>query len=130
MDLLKKQNWFVNVLLICMSGGLYIFVLAYLLKIYQKNAWYANYRYWCIGALCLFFPIFIMLFIFYIQIFCKVASKLNVPGKEIYAYPYAWILCFIVPVIGWILWLVMLIYIQIWIFVMLAKGEGELYITD
>ena len=37
----------------------------------------------------------------------ETAKKLNVPGDEIYMTPYSWILCIIIPIIGWILLLVM-----------------------
>ncbi len=130
MGLLKKENWFVNLLLMILTQGMYIFVLAYFLKVYRKDAWYADYRYWCIGALFFIFPVFLLLLIFWVQTTCMVARKLNVPGKELYAYPYAWILCLIVPVIGWTLLLVMFIYIQVWILVMIFKGESELYLND
>ena len=60
----------------------------------------------------------------------QVALKLNVPGKELYATPYTWIICVIVPVIGWILLIVMFIYLLVWTVVMLYKGEGEKYIEN
>ena len=127
MSLLKKENWFVNLLLMILTQGFYIFILAYLLKVYKKDAWYANYRYWVGSVLFFFLPVFLLLLVFWVQTICMVASKLNVPGKEIYGYPYAWIVCLIVPIVGWALLLVMLIYIQVWIIVMLFKGEGKAY---
>ena len=52
-------------------------------------------------------------------------QKLNVPGCEIYATPYSWILCLIVPVLGWILLAVMLIYLNVWIVSYLYQGKAE-----
>ena len=95
---------------------------------YDKDAWYSKWQYWFFGVLCLIFPVFIMLMVFVIQMNCKVATKLNVPGDKIYNTPYTWIICFIVPVIGWALFIVMLIYVFVWPHVKLAQGEGEQYI--
>lgn len=128
MGLLKRENWLVNLLLMILTQGMYIFVLAHFLNVYRKDTWYANYRYWVFALFFFFFPIFLLFLVFWVQTTCMVADKLNVPGKEIYAYPYAWILCLIVPVIGWALLIVMLVYIHVWTIVMLFKGEGELYI--
>ena len=58
----------------------------------------------------------------------EVAKKLNVPGSQIYALPYAWIICIIVPVVGWVLLIVMFIYLLVWPVVMLYRGEAEKYI--
>ena len=69
-----------------------------------------------------------MVMILQIQLSCNVAAKLDVPGKEIYLSPYVWILCLVVPVIGWIMLMVMLLYIEIWTIVSLYKGNGEKYI--
>ncbi|MEI3499581.1 MAG: hypothetical protein V8Q71_03730 [Bacilli bacterium] len=41
--------------------------------------------------------------------------------------PYSWILCLVVPIVGWTLLIVMLIYIYVWPIVMIYKGEGEKY---
>lgn len=129
MGLLKKENWSVNLILLLMTQGLYFFVLAYFMKLYDKDAWYTKWQYWVFGTLCLFFPVLIMIIVFTIQISCSVAKNLNVPGKEIYNSPYTWILCLIVPVLGWVLLIVMSIYIYIWTIVMLKKGEGEKYLV-
>lgn len=129
MELLKKENWIVNLILLLLTQGLYIFVLAYNLKCYSKDAWYTKWPYWVFGGLCLFFPLLIMLEVFMIQMECSVAKKLNVPGEKIYNTPYTWILCMIVPIIGWTLLIVMAIYVYIWPIVMLKKGEGEKYLV-
>ena len=70
-----------------------------------------------------------MLEVFMIQMECSVAKKLNVPGEKIYNTPYTWILCMIVPIIGWTLLIVMAIYVYIWPIVMLKNGEGEKYLV-
>lgn len=69
-----------------------------------------------------------MITIFMIQIMCLVASKLEIPGKEIYLSPYVWIMAIIIPFIGWICLIAMLIYLQIWIIIYLYKGKGEKFI--
>lgn len=129
MGLLKKENWGVCLILTLLTEGAFTFVLGYLLKVYDKNAWYANWRYWLIGCLLFFIPAVIMLTVFTIQITVEVAKKLEVPGSEIYGLPYPWILCLIIPIIGWVLFVVMLLYIEIWPIIMLKKGNGEGYIN-
>lgn len=130
MKILKQENWWVWLILLIFSQGSSTFVLGALLDVYDKNAWYAKWYYWVIGLVCFIFPAIIMVYVFMIQILCETASKLNVPGKEIYLTPYAWILCLIVPIIGWILLVVTLLYLQIWLLVMLYRGEGNKYIES
>lgn len=130
MGLLKKENWWICLLLQIISFGLFTFVLAHYLKVYDEDAWYQDWRYWFFGGLCFVFPIMILALVFAVQTTCTVAAKLNVPGKEIYATPYSWIICIIVPVVGWVLLLVMHIYIVIWSIVMLAKGNAEKAIQE
>lgn len=127
MNLLKKENWFVCLLLNFITQGFFTFVLAYFMDIYEKDAWYKKWQYWVFGTLCLIFPAFIMLLVFEIQILVKVSSKLDVPGKEIYDNTYSWILCLIVPIIGWIMIIVMLLYLEIFMIIALYKGNGEKY---
>lgn len=128
MSLLKKENWFVNAILSFATLGFSNLLLGYMLEVYDKDAWYHKWEYWFGGIVCFIFPAFIMLYVFAIQITIKVADKLKVPGREIYASPYSWILCLVVPVLGWILLIVMFIYINVWILVMLSRGEGEKYV--
>lgn len=125
MNLLKKEKWWVCLLLTLICQGLFPLILAHHLKVYDEDAWYYDWVYWFVAGVCFLFPLIIMAVIFIIQITCEVAKKLNVPGAEIYATPYSWILCIIVPIIGWSLLIVMYIYIIIWTIVMLAKGKGE-----
>ncbi len=79
--------------------------------------------------------IFIFLFLFYMvlaglimvfqtQILVQVNAKLGSPGSEIYLSPYIWILGLIIPIVGWILLVVMYLYLQIWYLVMLYRGNG------
>lgn len=128
MNLLTKENWWKNLLLTVALQGLYPLVLAYFLKVYNEDAWYQNWRYWFIAGICFLFPIAVVFMVFLVQITCEVASKLKVPGSEIYNNPYSWILCIIIPLIGWVLLIVMYIYITVWIVVMLARGKGEEFI--
>lgn len=128
MDLLKRQNWWIWLLLFLFGQGVGTILLGAFLDVFEKDAWYTKWYYWVIGALCLFFPFFIMLATFYIQTICAVALRLNVAGKEIYTTPYIWILCLIVPVIGWALFLIMLLYLEIDILIQLYHGEAEQYV--
>lgn len=128
MNLLKKRNWFICLLLNILTLGIFNLVLAGFLNLYSKDAWYKKWQYWFFGGLCLIFPIFILLLVLIVQMICEVADALNVPGSGLYNCPYTWIVCIIVPVVGWILLLVMLIYIMVWSIVMLYQGEGEKYL--
>lgn len=128
MNILKRDNWWIWLLLLFFSGGTSILVLGALLDVYDKEAWYAKWQYWVIGLILFIFPVFIMLTIFEIEILCKVAARLSVDGKEIYLSPYIWIVLFIIPIFGWILLLVMFIYLNIMYIIELKRGSGEKYI--
>lgn len=127
MNLLKRENWWIWLLLTIFSGGSSAIVLGALLDCFDKKAWYANYKNWLIGFLCFIFPLSIMFAVFQIQFLCMTSAKLDVPGKEIYLSPYIWLLCIIIPIIGWIMFIVMLVYLEVWILVVLYKGNGEKY---
>jgi uncharacterized membrane protein YhaH (DUF805 family) len=129
MKILKRENWWIWLILMFVSNGVSNIVLGALLDVFDKNAWYAKWQYWVIGLLCFIFPFFIMMTVFVIQILALTAAKLKVPGSELYLSPYIWILCLIIPVIGWIMIPIMLLYLQIWIIVMLFEGKGEEYIN-
>lgn len=128
MTLLKRENWWIWLLLLLFGQGAGELVLGALLDVYDKDAWYAKWYYWVIGVCCCLFPAAIMFSVFMIQITCQVAAKLNVPGKELYLSPYVWILCLIIPIFGWICLAVMSLYIHIWNVVMLYRGAGETYL--
>ena len=128
MKILKRENWWVWLLLTLFSQGSSTFVLGALLDVYKKDAWYANWKYWVIGALCFLFPATIMLSVFTVQILCLTAAKLEVPGKEIYLSPYIWVIGLIIPILGWACLAAGLIYLEIYILVALYKGNAEKYI--
>ena len=127
MSILKRENWWIWLLLMFFSSGTSSFVLGALLGVYEKNTWYTKWYYWMIGLIFIL-PFTIMLTVFKIHIMDSFAAKFDVPGKELYLTPYLWILCIIIPVIGWILFLVMYLYLEIWNVVMLHRGSAEKYI--
>ncbi len=129
MTLLKKGHWWVWFLLSIVTCNVSILFLGSLLDVYEKGAWYTKWYYWVLGFVCGIMPGLVMFFIFNIKITIDVCKKLKVPGEEIYSLPYVWILCFIVPIIGWALFLVLLIYTRLWYFVKLGQGYGEKYIN-
>jgi hypothetical protein len=128
MELLKKENWWIWLIIFLVSGNLFPFILGIFLNVYKKDAWYTNISYWMFGLLFFIFPIFIMFWVFSIQILATVAAKLNVEGKEYYLSPYIWILLAIVPVLGWIAMGVLTLYLQIMILINLKNGDAEKYI--
>ena len=127
MSIIKQKNWFISLIFMITVPYLYILLLAYMLDLYDENAWYSKWQYWALGSICLIFPALIMFVIFELQMLVKIAHKLSVPGDEIYNTPYSWIICLIVPVIGWILLSVMIIYLCIWIAIMIKEGKSEKY---
>lgn len=153
MKILKRENWWFWLFLQIVSQGSSLFVLGALLDIYDKKAWYAKWKNWVIPlvfwlVICMIMiisgkaniniasiistilmPTMIMYIILDIQVMSQVAAKLNVPGKELYLSSYIWLICLIIPIIGWIMLIVMLIYLEVWPLVMLYRGEGEKYIN-
>lgn len=129
MDLLKRENWWVWLILAIFGGGLvYNIILGVFLKSYDENAWYTKWWIWIIGVFAFFLPFLIMLLIFSIQLQVTNAKKLNVEGQEIYGTPYFWILGVIIPIIGWIAIGIMNLYLVIAILIKLNAGEGEKFI--
>lgn len=124
MELLKKENAWIWILLFFITGGASVFMLAALLGIYKKGTWYSKWYYWVLGIITVF-PALIMIIVLYIYSLAKVCAKLKVSGSELYAFPYTWILCLIVPIIGWIFFIVMFLYLNIWHLVKLYQGNGE-----
>ena len=41
-------------------------------------------------------------------------KRISVSGSEIYMYPYPWIICLIVPFLGWTLFILLYIYVHTW----------------
>ena len=120
MSLLNKKNWWIWMLFSILSLNISVVVLGALLDLIDKDAWYANKKYWILGTV-------IMLIIFVIEMLCKVSAKLKVPGSELYLSPYIWIIFLIVPIIGWIFFFVTVLYLTIWYLVALYKGDAEKY---
>ena len=128
MNILKRENWWVWLLLTLFSGGSSTLVLGALLDVYDKNAWYAKWYYWVIGLVLFIVPFSVMLIVFNIQILCKTCAKLNVPGKELYLSPYLWLIAVIIPVIGWFVMIAAILYLEIATLISLYQGNGEQYI--
>ncbi len=127
MKVLKHENWWIWLLLMLFSGGSSTLVLGALLDVYNSKAWYTKWYIWVIG-LILLFPFYIMVYVLNIDVTSKTAYKLGVKGKDYYLSPYIWIILIIIPIIGWIFFAVLLIYLNIAILVKLKNGEGEKYI--
>lgn len=127
MFLLKKEKWWIWLLLFIFSEATSTIVLGALLNVYDKKAWYAKWYIWVIG-LVLIIPIGIMVMIFNLQITSNTAAKLDVKGSEYYLSPYVWIILLIIPIIGWIAFVALILYLNIAILVKLYKGNGEKYI--
>lgn len=128
MKILKKENWWIWLLLTLFSSGSSTLVLGALLDVYRQNAWYKKWYYWVLGTVFII-PVLVMFSIFYLEILCKTSAKLEVSGKEIYLSPYTWILCIIIPIIGWLFALIMFIYLHVDILYRLYIGNGEKYIN-
>ena len=69
-----------------------------------------------------------MFFIYYIEIGCGVCKKLGVPFDNYYMYPYIWIVSLIIPIIGWTLFIILVIYVHFWYIFYLKRGYGEKYL--
>lgn len=128
MDLLKRENWWIWLLLFIFSGGTSTIVLGALLNVYDKNAWYAKWYYWVIGFCCLIAPFAIMMTVLQIEMLCKTCAKLDVKGKECYLSPYLWILCLVIPFLGWVVLMVAVVYLEVMYLICLYRGNGEKYI--
>lgn len=102
--------WFILSIITC---NISILFLGKKLKVYKENAWYTKWYYWVLGTIFGFLPGLIMLFIFIVQTNVKICDLFSVGGREIYTLPYVWIGLLITPFIGWILFIVLLLYIYI-----------------
>ena len=129
MKLLKKENWFMWLIINMARYGFGTIALAVVLDCFEEDAWYMKWYYWFLAFCFFFFPFFIMLLVFIVTMTCKVAAKLDLPGKEIYLTPYIWLLLMIVPFIGWLGLIFLSFYLEIGILVCLARGKGEKYIN-
>lgn len=127
MSLLKKENWWIWLILFLLSSGSSQIVLGAMLNLFDRNAWYAKWYIWVIGII-LIIPFPIMIYVLYIELTSKTAAKLEVKGSEYYLSPYIWIIMLIIPFIGWIGFITLYLYINIAILVNLKNGKGEKYI--
>lgn len=123
MELLDRKNWWIVLILNILTLGLFTLYIGYKLKVYDKNAWYQKWYYWALGILFVI-PFLIMFLIFEIQTAVSVSKKLNLYGMNIYGLPYTWILCVIIPVLGWILFILMYIYVNLFYVFKLKEGYG------
>ena len=128
MKILKKENWWIWLLLLLFSGGSSPIVLGALLDVFDKEAWYAKLKNWIIGFIFVI-PIPIMIFAFTLEILCKASAKLEVKGHDYYLSPYVWIILIIIPIIGWIIFIGLFLYLNVAILINLSKGKGEKYIS-
>lgn len=128
MTLLKRNYWWFWLLLNIITSSISNLFLGKILKVYEKNAWYTKWYYWVLGIMFGIFPALIMLSILIIEVTVKISVKLEVPGQKIYALPYPWLIAFIIPIIGWTIFIIMLIYINIMYIIKLFQRKGEQYI--
>ena len=73
MKILKKENWWIWLLLTLFSSGSSTLVLGALLDVYRKNAWYRKWYYWVLG-IPFIFPLLIIVSIFYLEIMCDYSN--------------------------------------------------------
>lgn len=128
MNLLKKENWWIWLILLIFSESTSTIVLGALLNVFDKKAWYTKWYIWIIG-LVLIIPICVMIAAFNLEITSKTSAKLDVKGKEYYLSPYIWIILLIIPFIGWIFFITLYLYLNIAILIKLHDGNGEKYIS-
>ena len=112
MKLLRKENFIIYLILDILTLGLFTFYIAHKLNIYEENVWYTRWYYWVLGFVLGILPGLVMFLVFSIKIGCLVSDRLDVPGKEIYNLPYPWIICLVVPVLGWTLFIILYIYVH------------------
>ncbi|MBR3198941.1 MAG: hypothetical protein IKG27_02890 [Bacilli bacterium] len=128
MNILKRKYWYVCLILSISTLGLYTFYVGKKLHVYDKEAWYSNKYFWILSFICGIVPGLIMFFIFYIEIGCMVCKKLSVPFDNYYIYPYIWVISLIIPIIGWTLFIILVIYVHFWYIFYLKRGYGEAYL--
>ena len=66
--------------------------------------------------------------VFMMQLTTSIANELDVSGSDIYTSPYTWLICMIVPFVGWSLLIVMYLYLVIQIITKIHNGKLEKYI--
>ena len=120
---MTRKEAYICCILNIITLGLFSLLLAGIFDLYDQDAWYNKWPYWFFSTLCLIFPVVVTFVVFYIQILTVVAKHFNVDGSDIYGTPYSWILCLIVPFVGWVCFVVMLIYLLVFIDVNLIKNS-------
>ncbi len=124
MLLLKREYFWFWIILYSIGGPI---LLAAILDCFKKDAWYLEWRYWVIGLIFIL-PFAIMINVLNFQMLAITSKKLGIAGSEYYLSPYIWLLLFIVPIFGWILLMVMILYLYIMTFIKLYNGAAEKYI--
>lgn len=125
--MLDRKKWFSCLILNIISLGLFTFYIGKKLKVYDKDEWYSSIVLWIVSFLGGIIPFIVLFIIFYIKIGIKVSQKLEVPLESIYMYPYIWIISLIIPVFGWAIFVLLVIYVHIWYVIYLKRGNGEMY---
>lgn len=128
MNLLRRKYAIVWLILSIISLNVSNLLLGYLLDVYEENAWYTKWYYWVLGFIFGIFPGIIMFLILNISVSTKVAKKLEISGYDIYCYPYIWSISLIIPVFGWSLFIIILLYLYILTMYNLFKGKAEEFI--
>ena len=123
--MLKKKYAIIWLLLSIITLNISVLFLGKKLKVYTNYGWYKKWYYWVLGILFCIFPALIMLFILVIQTNVKICLKLDVSGSEIYKLPYVWIGLLITPILGWTLFLILLVYIYLMYIIRLFQGKAE-----
>lgn len=126
--MLKKENWFICLILNILTCGLFTFYIGKKLDVYDKDEWYCSWYAWILGLLFGLYPFVFMFILFYIQIGVRVSKKIGVPLDNFYCFPYVWIFGIIVPLLGWSIFILLLVYTHIWYVIYLKRGYGEKYI--
>ena len=96
MKLLKKDAWWIWLILFIFSEATSTLVLGALLDVYEKDAWYTKWYIWVL-SLIFIVPFVAAYYAFDIEITSKTAAKLGVKGSEYYLSPYVWIILIIIP---------------------------------
>lgn len=125
MSLLKRENWWIYVLISFLSCGIFTFILATDMNLFEKDAWYSKWYYWVLGVAFFILPAIVMLIVLNIKMQCEICKKLHVTGEQYYGYPYLWLLSLIVPILGWATFIVMCLHVYFYPAIMIYQGEGE-----
>lgn len=138
MDLLKRENTIVWIILYIITFGFSNTLLAHQMKLLKKGEWYTKALY-IVPLMFLSFgtalispiaPFLILLFIFNYQTTILIANKLNLPGYEYYNSPYIIIGLGLIPVIGWSIIISLFIFLNIYIIKKISNGECEKFIEN